>query len=242
VKRGKPLERRTELVRTEMKRVRATSAQRNGIGVPVRLKSCAQCGEAFAPERPERKYCSRTCTHLAARGQRMRGRALNCAECGQPFYAKDSQLGRGRKYCSRACYFARSRKSPEATAQQNAKLSAARRGAGNPMWKGRDTEGSIYRVFNVRLKGETCCRACGATDVLHLHHAVPRSMCKAARRELRNGITLCIRCHMGWHHRRVVIYRDLFTADEWAYISTLDLRGQRIEAWLDDRYPARPVQ
>jgi hypothetical protein len=46
-------------------------------------------------------------------------------------------------------------------------------------------------------------------------------------------------CHTGWHHRRVTIYRDVFTEDEWAWLTTQELRGQNVIAWLDDRYPSR---
>jgi len=119
------------------------------------------------------------------------------------------------------------------------KNAAAKRGSKNPMWRGRDTEGSIYRVFNVRLKGESACRNCGATGRLHLHHIVPRSMSKAGRRDLRNGVTLCVNCHMGWHHRRVTIYREIFTDEEWRFVSALELLGQRVGAWVDLRYPPR---
>ena len=171
----------------------------------------------------------------------MRGTETFCAECGKPFYAQASALRRSRKYCSRKCYFARSRKSPAAQAAETARLKVTRKGSGNPAWKGQDTEGSIYRVFNLRLKGETCCRACGGTNALALHHAIPRSMCKAARRDLRNGLTLCGGCHQRWHTRTLTIYRDIFTADEWAFISTCELLGQRIDTWLSERYPPRPA-
>lgn len=74
---------------------------------------------------------------------------------------------------------------------------------------------------------------------MQLHHAIPRSKWRAGRADLRNGIPLCFTCHTGWHHRKVVIYRDVFTPEEWAFMSSARLTGQRVEAWLDDRYPAR---
>lgn len=96
--------------------------------------------------------------------------------------------------------------------------------------------------WGIHLKPENCCRLCGVTGAsLHLHHVIPRSMCTASKFDLRNGLPLCGTCHHKWHQRSVVIYRDVFAPDEWAYISTVELTGQRIEAWLDDRYPARPA-
>lgn len=93
--------------------------------------------------------------------------------------------------------------------------------------------------FSLRNKGETACRACGTTYGLHLHHAIPRSMFRAGRDELLNGIALCHACHLGWHQRVVVLYRDIFTEEEWAYLSGVVLLGQNVLAWLDDRYPVR---
>ena len=93
--------------------------------------------------------------------------------------------------------------------------------------------------WNVKLKGEQNCRNCGAARGLQLHHAIPRSMSRAAKYDLRNGVTLCGRCHLGWHRRSVTLFRDIFTDHEWAYISSVELTGQRIEAWLEKRYPVR---
>jgi hypothetical protein len=100
--------------------------------------------------------------------------------------------------------------------------------------------------WSVSAKGEDVCRACGrgpsgagVTGRLHLHHVIPRSMCKATRADLRNGIPLCWDCHQGWHDRRVVIYRDVFTPDEWAFLTAVQLTGQEIGPWLDAQYPVR---
>jgi hypothetical protein len=35
-----------------------------------------------------------------------------------------------------------------------------------------------------------------------------------------------------------VITRAVFTAEEWAYISSLQLTGRAIAGWLDRHYPA----
>lgn len=56
-----------------------------------------------------------------------------------------------------------------------------------------------------------------------------------------NGITLCNRCHISWHRGGRVIPRALFTADEWAYLSSLTLTGRETAAWLDKHYPPQEV-
>ncbi len=186
---------------------------------------CETCGEQFyAPGwRLARgaRYCSLTCRPQSEK----RRQAVSCATCGASFLVTASQLKKGKKYCSRAC--------------MGQGISPQRRGNGNPAWKGADTVGSIYRDFNLKLKGEACCRNCGKADVLHLHHIVPRSMCKAARRDLRNGVPLCASCHARWHARTITIYRDILTPAEWAYVSSLELLGQNITEWLNERYPSR---
>lgn len=105
--------------------------------------------------------------------------------------------------------------------------------------KSRVGQRELQRRFNVRLKGEASCRNCGAAGHLHLHHAIPRSVCKEVRLDLRNGIPLCPSCHARWHQRTLVIYRDVFTSEEWEFLCSVELLGQRTSAWLDDHYPAR---
>lgn len=182
---------------------------------------------------------------LARRGIALRprrsGSEVACEVCGKPVYVSPSEFARNRRFCSKACAY-KGMDSPATRVDVRQKNSEGKRGAKNPMWHGRDTEGSIYLVFSARLKGETCCRNCGdSPGLLHLHHIVPRSMCKAGRRDMRNGVTLCPRCHRAWHHREITIYRDIFTDEEWTFVSSLQLLGQDIGAWLDDRYPTRPV-
>lgn len=88
--------------------------------------------------------------------------------------------------------------------------------------------------FHIGLKREDACRNCGAEGVvLHLHHAVPRSLAPAGRFDLRNGVPLCAPCHFSWHGG-TPISRDIFTAEEWAFIETLIGPG-----WLARKYPRK---
>jgi endogenous inhibitor of DNA gyrase (YacG/DUF329 family) len=209
-------------------------------------KDCEQCGTEFnarVEAGRTTRFCCIRCSADAQKTSKLRGRKLICPVCGKTFYAQKSAIEKNRRFCSKACN-GKGMPAPSKSAEARRKISESKMGSKNAAWRGEDTEGSIYQVFNVRLKGETCCRNCGAEATavlpLHLHHAVPRSMCKAGRRDLRNGITLCHACHMGWHYRTRPIYRDLFTEAEWSFISSLELLGQNITAWLEDRYPERP--
>lgn len=60
--------------------------------------------------------------------------------------------------------------------------------------------------------------------------------------EILNGLPLCTDCHMGWHRGYRTIYRDVFTPEEWAFLSSVQLTGELIGPWLDKRYPERPKE
>lgn len=117
-----------------------------------------------------------------------------------------------------------------------------RTGEANPGYKHGRRTGLNIRGWDPKAKGETCCRWCGATSILHLHHAIPRSICPPeAKRDLRNGITLCNHCHPRWHKGTLTLPRAIFTGEEWAYISGLRLEGRNTAAWLDKHYPLGSV-
>ena len=84
--------------------------------------------------------------------------------------------------------------------------------------------------FTLAEKGEQHCRACGAVAT-ELHHAVPRSLSRIGRDDLRNGLPLCAEHHRRWH-AGYPLPRSIFTADEWAFVCELIGPG-----WLARRYP-----
>lgn len=97
------------------------------------------------------------------------------------------------------------------------------------------------RGWSVAAKGEASCRNCGLSERLALHHAIPRSICPPlAKRDLRNGLPLCAVCHGRWHGRTLTIYRQVFTEEEWRYLSGVVLTGRTTAGWLDANYPSRP--
>jgi 5-methylcytosine-specific restriction endonuclease McrA len=110
--------------------------------------------------------------------------------------------------------------------------------AGKTGWAKRPIVDRTHRRnWTVKLKGEEACRNCGISGViLHLHHIVPRSLAPSATLDLRNGLPLCLRCHMGWHKRYVTICRDILSAEEWSFVSTL-----KSASWFDERYPERVI-
>jgi hypothetical protein len=208
---------------------------------PVNPRPCHQCGEAYRPSdnSPGRKYCSRECAGLAKRNEQER----TCVECGVTFMAKGGEIARGNaKYCSRDCWRKNCRLTDEQYQANADRMSELRRAKGNPMYKtGKHAGRHRLSKFSLAIKGEECCRNCGSREYLQLHHAIPRSMFAAGRDEILNGLPLCGACHTSWHRRgKVTLYRDIFTEEEWRYLSSVELLGQNITAWLDDRYPEPP--
>lgn len=146
--------------------------------------------------------------------RRQSGKPKPCKACGKEFHAFRS----GMKFCSHSCYLGQLK------------------GPKNPRYKhGRScgtTDRRYQREFKVKAEQTECCRSCDTPGPLHAHHAVPRSLAPAGKYDDRNCLPLCPSCHSLWHRGTRIIPRDMFTADEWAFITTLV--GP---TWLDKRYP-----
>lgn len=62
-------------------------------------------------------------------------------------------------------------------------------------------------------------------------------MCSEGVEEPLNWLLLCAACHTGWHDRTVTIHRDIFTPEQWRWVSA-HARPQ----WLNDWYPGRQLE
>lgn len=205
----------------------------------TRKRPCARCGVMFVGQSEHKNYaqrfCSGTCAK-AAQSERLRQDWPTLEEMRRLVYVEklsDSKIGAiyGHSYewarRVRNVYgFKALPKPPHREVKHGRYIGADK--------------------WGVTQKGEDRCRACGARGGgdtlfgrLHLHHAIPRSMCRATKTDLRNGIPLCSACHRGWHDRRVTIFRDVFTVAEWEFLSSVQLTGQLVGPWLDANYPSR---
>lgn len=243
LKRRTPLTSSTGLKPSKLKAVSAkgraqeTTCALDGCDKPLGLN----CG----------KFCSRSCymTFFALGNGPKSGRTKVCAAegCENEFYVYPSrEIGvQAKKFCSRSCWaVSRPSPSPE-TRELLRKTNSDRKGEKNPNFRhGRRTgqhERDLLNVFNLKAKGEECCRNCGSGDNLQLHHAIPRSVgTKESRLNLLNGIPLCASCHQSWHRGWLVICRSVFKEDEWEYLSSVQMTGRVTEAWLDKHYPVKP--
>lgn len=200
-----------------------------------RDRKCRQCGGEFRDRQANRivqKFCSPRCAGDAARERH--AKTYPPREELEALYVTQrlSLADVGRRY-GRTYTWAAGALKARGIPTRSLKESVRRK----PLHQKRDRG-----RWNIDLKREERCRNCGdAEAVLHLHHVIPRSKCRATKYDLLNGLPLCTSCHLGWHHRRVTIYRDVFTPEEWAYLSSVQLTGEEIGPWLDKRYPVRPA-
>jgi 5-methylcytosine-specific restriction endonuclease McrA len=116
-----------------------------------------------------------------------KGKYVKCLNCNILFYAKDRDLRRGRRYCSRIC--------------GGHSISKEK----NPRWNGGTTKpnrkirGSLeYKRwrFSVFQRDDFKCTECNKKGkTLQAHHIKPFSLFPELRLDLNNGITLCLSCH-----------------------------------------------
>lgn len=145
-------------------------------------------------------------------------RRRNATHCtrGHEYTPENTYINpRGARECRRCCCDNQNRKRAEERAR-----------------------GITREKWGLSRKPEPICRNC-PSPARELHHAIPRGKAPHARADLRNGLPLCIPCHDGWHRHKVVIHRDVFRPEEWEFLCSVKLTGERIEAWLDRHYPPR---
>lgn len=165
--------------------------------------NCAICGKEVYV-RPSvlrsKKYCSREC---ANRGL-VKGHPLVCKVCGDEYYRPPSQVElRGSSFCSNRC-------------KGNA-LSVSQLGDKNLAWKnGISTENhrlrasKKWRVWREAVfeRDNYTCQDCGNRGSqgnplsLHPHHINSFAEYPSLRFVVRNGITLCEKCHKGNYHAK----------------------------------------
>lgn len=193
-----------------------------------RERECGFCGNAFYDRQAttiRQKYCSHRC-----QGQAKHARAVKSyppeAELRALYAAGETDRAIGRRY-GHTCMWALG-------VRRFYGIAGKPRGS----WRAKPLAQRGDRArWGMHRKPEKNCRNCGATGRLDLHHAIPRSRSKAAKYDLRNGIPLCDVCHFGWHHKKLVICREVFKPEEWEYISSVQLVDRDITAWLDKHYP-----
>lgn len=232
-KRGAPLNRKPA-PQTDYPAGMEITAERFKSGKLHVTFACTDCGAEVEREVGYLKKTGSTTCASCSNKRRRRRAVVTCDGCGERFEDKQSEIDRReRHFCSRECWRKHGRLSDEHYARIGARYRITRMGRGNPAYKHGKRTGDRISGWSVSKKGEDRCRNCGIGGVgLHLHHAVPRSLSRTGRSDLRNGIPLCPSCHKKWHSG-MPIDRNVFTATEWAFLEEI---APNI-GWLARRYP-----
>lgn len=200
------------------------------------IRPCAHCGDDFEARQEhstfKRKYCSPRCVGLAQTARAVASYPPK-AEVERLYIAEglsDIELGRRFGHSYQWAFKMRRHYGIAGASIPDKIRKPLRRKNDRSRW-------------GIHLKREPVCRACKQPPdelrPLNLHHAIPRSLAPSIKYDLRNGLPLCAACHLAWHRRELTIYRDVFTEEEWSFLSTLTFQGFNPEAWLEKRYPAR---
>lgn len=169
-------------------------------------KVCIVCGkkQMVSPCFRDRPFCSRECmgkwmstNQNGENSNHWQGGKLkrNCIICGKEFEFDKGDLKRrkvSRIFCSISC-----------------KAIYYSAGEKNPNWKG-GIQPEYLRIRNSREAKEWkkdvlerdnyACQNCGEMEGLHVHHIKSFAKHPTLRFEIKNGVTLCRKCHYEIHH------------------------------------------
>lgn len=172
-------------------------------GISKKEFICVVCSKRFYGHHSRvAKYCSLSCkakfqtsltgskSHLWLGGERKK----TCSGCGVDFLwqsPKPYSAFLKQKYCSKKC------------ADKNG---LRFKGKNHPSWKGgsRERRKDKQRIWSRRVlqRDGFTCRDCGVVGGdLHAHHIKPYINFPSQRWLLRNGITLCKKCHYKTYKR-----------------------------------------
>ena len=156
------------------------------IGTLVYYDACPVCGEPFFGFKAKKLNQPQVCSHKCMTGQY----AVNTGKkLDAEWRSKIRDASRGHKLSDEA----------------KQKISASRRGAKHPMWRGGITPESKSVRTSVPLKNwrqrvferdNFTCQECGERGgILNAHHILPFAEYPSLRLDVDNGITLCVKCH-----------------------------------------------
>jgi len=185
-----------------------------------KVRTCKLCGSAFVPGPNENiYYCDAECLELVkiykeeaaerrpakkelAEGETpllgrppARRKIRFCKICGTRMLLRESDIAKGKKFCSQACY--------------GKSVSLRQSGDKHHMWKGgvsadRDKvrSSSMYKEWRskVFVRDDFTCQSCFTKGgELRAHHMVAYKDVPKLRLKVSNGVTLCSECHRQWH-------------------------------------------
>ena len=175
--------------------------------IPI-YKICPICNKEFitnpSHEKLGRRFCSRPCAYIGRKkGGRTKGskniiqKSIKCIclSCKKEFYKCPASVKNGEgKFCSKECY--------------SKALSLRKKDKNSPLWKhGKANinktkrriamQGYKYKVWRRKVfkRDSYTCQKCSETKYVEAHHIKSWEKYPKLRYVIRNGITLCQKCH-----------------------------------------------
>lgn len=152
----------------------------------VPICKCIVCGTEFKGNKyNSNKFCSRECYE---KEHSIKNKIRICPTCNKNFIAKSSE----DKYCSRQCYDL-DRHMPKKEKHWN--------------WKGGisvendNRDSAEYKQWRLAVyeRDNYTCKQCGSKIKINAHHIKSWKDYPNLRYDVKNGITLCEKCHINYH-------------------------------------------
>lgn len=148
------------------------------------INNCIVCQKIFyvMPYNIKKKFCSIQCKNIGLKKIRILNK---CAYCNIEYYNKVS--GKNKKFCSKNCY-SKYRFGKNATNYRHGIY------INDYYGNGRSNKSKIWSLA-IKKRDGFACLLCGTGNTIISHHIYPFSKHENLRYDLKNGITLCGRCH-----------------------------------------------
>jgi len=134
------------------------------------------------------------------------GDYFNCLVCSEKFWRKQCEIKKGNnKFCSKKCYF-----KWQKNKKKIIKNPVDKSGSNNPNWRGgisdknklfRNTAEYKQWREDVFKRDNWTCQTCGSRSKkgcyirIEAHHIKPFATFPELRLKIKNGLTLCKKCH-----------------------------------------------
>ena len=165
----------------------------------MKIVNCAYCGKPIwkylSQIKSKNLFCNPRCHMLFERPNRIRkGKYFNCQVCGKEFYVRPYRAKNTNVIvCSKKCLGIFKRGSNyEFWQKQSPILKKLRQSKEYKHWR--------YQVFK---RDNYKCILCGMKGYIIAHHLLSFALYPKKRFDIKNGITVCEKCHNWIHNKKV---------------------------------------
>jgi 5-methylcytosine-specific restriction endonuclease McrA len=178
------------------------------------IKICPFCKKEYKTYRKKTVFCSAVCYFNSMRGkslpERKKGKFVNCPICNKSFWTVPSQ---NKKYCSSKCALRGNIINKKGIWGKVNNSKKAHHKEQHWNWRGgiskfrdiiRQSEEHKKWRWSVFIRDNFTCQQCGRVGgILNAHHIKSFSEYPELRFDIKNGLTLCRKCHYLLGHQNI---------------------------------------